>query len=117
AARQKFVEPERVGGQRARIVALRERRDRVGEAQQAARLEADDGNSAREKRGKCIDAALRFAPCLVDEADGEKGAPAAERTAVAVGGVRGKGGAARGGEERRRGPRGARLRVSGRVRG
>src|SRR5262245_62666659 len=81
--RQEFLEQQGVRRQEARILALDQRRDLVAEAEHAARLEADDRNSARQQRGEGGDAALGLAPRLIDEPDREEGAPAAERATVA----------------------------------
>ena len=66
----------------ARVLALDQRRDLVAEAEHAARLEPDDGNSARDEGRERRDAALRLAPRLIDQPDREKRAPAAERPAL-----------------------------------
>src|ERR1700730_9513042 len=102
-ARQKFLEQQRFGGQAARIVALDEQRDFIAEAEHAARLETDERSRALEEGSERGHAALRLAPRLVDEPDREEGAPAAERAAVAVGGLRQMHGIAGGGGDRERG--------------
>src|SRR5262249_57702369 len=86
-ARQELLEQQRARGQAARIFALEEQRDFVAEAEHATRLEADERNCALEEGSERGHATLRLAPRLVDEPDREEGAPAAERPAVAVGGV------------------------------
>src|SRR6516162_11355044 len=102
-ARQEFLEQQRVRGQATRILTLDERRDFVAEAEHAARLETDERSRALEEGGERGHAALRLAPRLVDEPDREEGAPAAQRSAVAVGGLRQLHGIAAGGEHRERG--------------
>ena len=84
--RQEFLEQQRVRGQEPRVVAFDERGELIAETQQAARLEADDRHSTRGERRERGDAALRLAARLIDEADGEEGASAAERPRPPSGG-------------------------------
>ena len=102
-ARQEFLEQQRVGRQRARVVAPDQRGQLVAETENAARLEPDDRHAAREQRRQRRDAAFRLAARLLDQTDREEGAPAAERTAAAVRGLRQMHAVAGGGEHAERG--------------
>src|SRR5262249_19659762 len=72
-------------GETLRARVLHDRRDLVAEAEDAARLEADDRNAAREERIERRQHALGFGLGFVDLADGEKGTAATERAWAAVG--------------------------------
>src|SRR5262249_59395398 len=80
-ARHELLEQERARCEPARLLALEQRRNLVAEPDQATRLEADHRDAARHERRERLDAALRFAPRLVDLADREKRASAARRAA------------------------------------
>src|SRR5262245_26659268 len=83
-ARDELLEQERVLGQWTHILALEQGRQLVAETENAARLESHDRNSAPDQRCERGDAALGLAAGLIDEAHGEKRAPAAERATAAV---------------------------------
>ena len=78
-ARQKLLEQQRLRGEPARLVAFDQRRNFVAEAEDAARLQPDHRHAALDVWRKRRERAFGFAPGLVDLADGEKGAAAAER--------------------------------------
>src|SRR3970040_165735 len=78
-AGEEFLQQQRLPRQRLRRIALEQGRQLVAEGEQAARLQTDDGNAARGVWREHGQRALHFAPRLVDLADRQEGAAAAER--------------------------------------
>src|SRR5215510_2971026 len=77
-ASNKFLEHQRVLGKHSRIIVLDQRRHLVAEADQTAWLKPDHRNATRHERREGFDAALGFAPRLLDLTDRKKRAPAAQ---------------------------------------
>ncbi len=77
--REEFLEQECVFRQAPRGVAQAHHQEFVAQRQEARRLEADDGGAALDMWQQCGDHAPRLGFCLLDQARGEIGAPAAQR--------------------------------------
>ena len=82
-ARQKFLEQQRVIGNAPRCIALHQRRDFIAEAEQAARLKADDRDIPFNVWRERSERAFRFRSRLVHFSDGKK-RPAAAQGSAAV---------------------------------
>ena len=86
-AHQKLLEHQRVQRKLLRAFGLDHRRHLVAEAKDAARLQPDHRHAALHERRDGGDHALRLAPRLIDPADRQERAAAAERALRAVGGL------------------------------
>ena len=78
-ARQEFLEQKSIGGKALRRVARNDRGDFIAEAKDAARLQSNHRNAAREIRIECGQHAFGFLARLVDQPNRKKCAAAAER--------------------------------------
>src|SRR5262245_61074764 len=73
-----FLKHQCAGRKLARVAILDQRRNLVAEADQATWLEPDHRHATRHERREGCDAALGFAPRLLDRADGKERATAAQ---------------------------------------
>src|SRR5690348_10789297 len=78
---QELLEQQRVRADSLCRVVLAEREQFVAQREQATRLEADDGYTARSEGPISCDQAIELGAGLVDQARGEECAAAAERAA------------------------------------
>src|SRR4051812_7422420 len=80
--RQEFLDQQGLMSQLLCGLGFDQRGHLVTEGEQAARLQANDGNAACDKRRKRSQSALKLAPGFIDLADSEERAAAAERASA-----------------------------------